>query len=662
VNDALALGFVVVNRSSVGYVSETLGQPGAVTSPDVLTRILVPDLAIDKSHTGEFVAGRNVPFTLDVRNVGNASTRGLVTVTDRLADPLSFVRPPSGDGWTCSTAGHDLTCTRSDSLAPDGAAYPPITYVARVAAGTPAQQLVNTATVANAGDGTPLNDRDTDGGESRPPSIDLAIDKVALTPRVFPGEEVRFLLRVQNRGPDTATRVRVRDVLPPGLTLVSAVPSRGVCTGNVCRLGRLRPEQSATIQLTALAANDTGGRRLVDRAIVTGREPDDDRSNNADRASVLVIPLVDIVVEKTTAAPQIEAGGDATFLVVVRNDGPSDATGVTMVDFLPAGLQAVSATPTQGTCETPTACALGNLAADASAQIVVVARSAATLAGQTLVNAAAALARQPDSNIANNFDTSTVTFVAPPPLPADVVVTKAASTATVTVGGQFSYTVTARNRGPGTADAVVVTDTPDPRLAVDSAVPSQGTCSAGVPVRCDLGALAPGASATVVVNVRALAAGSLSNGVSAITATPTTTPPTERIAVAGVIAQSGPRVGLRKRASRNVVRSGDTVAFTLTATARGNGTARDVEVCDRLPRGFTVVSAGRVRLSGGRWCVRFATLPAGTSRSVRIVTRAPSVGTARRTTNIATLTSGDQAPRFARARVLVVPPSARLTG
>ncbi|MBA2592590.1 MAG: DUF11 domain-containing protein, partial [Gammaproteobacteria bacterium] len=39
-----------------------------------------------------------------------------------------------------------------------------------------------------------------------------------------------------------------------------------------------------------------------------------------------------------------------TYTVPVTNNGPSNATGVTMTDTLPAGVSFVSATPSQGSC------------------------------------------------------------------------------------------------------------------------------------------------------------------------------------------------------------------------------------------------------------------------------------------------------------------------
>ena len=135
-----------------------------------------------------------------------------------------------------------------------------------------------------------------------------------MDPTAFPGDEVRFQLTVRNLGPDTATRVLVRELVPPGLTLTSADPSRGACGGSAvnfsCHVGRLRAGEQFTIDLTAVTGADTGGRTLVNRAVVSGRQTDINLDNNTDDAAVQVIPLVDIVVEKSTAASQIEAGGE----------------------------------------------------------------------------------------------------------------------------------------------------------------------------------------------------------------------------------------------------------------------------------------------------------------------------------------------------------------
>ena len=82
-----------------------------------------------------------------------------------------------------------------------------------------------------------------------------------------------------------------------------------------CHLGRLRAGEEFTIDLTAVTGADTGGRTLVNRAVVSGRQKDINLANNTDTAAVQVIPLVDIVVEKSTAASQIEAGGNARLIV-----------------------------------------------------------------------------------------------------------------------------------------------------------------------------------------------------------------------------------------------------------------------------------------------------------------------------------------------------------
>jgi uncharacterized repeat protein (TIGR01451 family) len=75
-NGGLPVGSEIVNDATVSYLAETLNLPGEVHSPEVVTRVPVPDLAIDKSHEGTFEPGARVPFELAVRNEGEPRRAG----------------------------------------------------------------------------------------------------------------------------------------------------------------------------------------------------------------------------------------------------------------------------------------------------------------------------------------------------------------------------------------------------------------------------------------------------------------------------------------------------------------------------------------------------------------------------------------------------------
>jgi uncharacterized repeat protein (TIGR01451 family) len=102
---------------------------------------------------------------------------------------------------------------------------------------------------------------------------------------------------------------------------------------------------------------------------------------------------------------------------------------------------------------------------------------------------------------------------APPPPPtgsADLAVSQSDSPDPVLAGGQLTYDVRVRNDGPAAATAVTVLDELDALVRFESAAPSRGTCThvAGV-VRCDLGAMAAGETASITVRVTPLQQGNV---------------------------------------------------------------------------------------------------------------------------------------------------------
>src|SRR5207245_2786381 len=84
-------------------------------------------------------------------------------------------------------------------------------------------------------------------------------------------------------------------------------------------------------------------------ATVSGDQSDPDHSNDSANVTTTVTPApppppsADLAVTKSASPDPFNAGDDLTYTIGVSNDGPSDATGVTLSDPIPAGTSFVSA-------------------------------------------------------------------------------------------------------------------------------------------------------------------------------------------------------------------------------------------------------------------------------------------------------------------------------
>jgi uncharacterized repeat protein (TIGR01451 family) len=114
-------------------------------------------------------------------------------------------------------------------------------------------------------------------------------------------------------------------------------------------------------------------------------------------------PVSDVKLTKTGPANAV-IGGQISYTLTAKNNGPSSATNVVVSDPVPAGTTLVSATPSQGTCDTTVSCSLGNLANGNSATITIV--LAATTVG-TVTNTGSVTAAEPDSDTTNNSASAT---------------------------------------------------------------------------------------------------------------------------------------------------------------------------------------------------------------------------------------------------------------
>ena len=175
-------------------------------------------------------------------------------------------------------------------------------------------------------------------------------------------------------GPMPATGVELTDQIPLRTGVrPDHTPSIGTfdpATGLLAASARCRSDSARRCSITArvLAAGT-----LINLAIKTAGDQLD-REHPATTATAprsRPSPVADIVVQKIVDRPGPPRVSESlTFTILVRNAGPSPATGVIVVDRLPPGLTFVSADPDRGTYDPVSgAWTIGDLAVDAAASM-----------------------------------------------------------------------------------------------------------------------------------------------------------------------------------------------------------------------------------------------------------------------------------------------------
>ncbi|MDQ3775189.1 MAG: DUF11 domain-containing protein, partial [Pseudomonadota bacterium] len=112
----------------------------------------------------------------------------------------------------------------------------------------------------------------------------------------------------------------------------------------------------------------------------------------------------------TDAPGAVTTGQQLSYTLVIRNNGPGSATGVTLTDDLPAGVTPGAVTTTQGSCggTDPVGCNLGRIASGAQVTVTV---SVTPTAPGTITNQASVEANETDPNAGNNSVSTATTVV-----------------------------------------------------------------------------------------------------------------------------------------------------------------------------------------------------------------------------------------------------------
>jgi uncharacterized repeat protein (TIGR01451 family) len=434
----------------------------AATSPD-------PDASDDRATTSTPVrpqadvrvtkladppaarAGEPLTYRIGVSNAGPSAATA-VTLHDLLPD--GFDATGASPDPECTLAGRALDCALG-TLAPGASRTVTVTGAVdprQIAA------LENTAAAATAtADREPANDSAT---VTTPVAVsaDLELTKAAAEDTVLAGTDGGWVLTLINRGPATATGVRLHDALPAGTT-ARAVTPQGACVASGrdvdCGFGDLAPGETRIVRVTAAVAADVEG-ELTNSATVASATDDPDASDDTAEATTRAVAQADLRIVKRALSDSVVSGADLTFRLRVINEGPSRAREVVVTDSLPDTLQApIATTRPCAVGGRDLQCELGDLQPGEEIVLDITARVGPGVGpGDTISNTARVSALTADPRSANNVDTETVNSTTR----ADLEVTKTGP-ASANAGEPVSYSLTVRNAGPSDAADVDLIDT-----------------------------------------------------------------------------------------------------------------------------------------------------------------------------------------------------------
>jgi uncharacterized repeat protein (TIGR01451 family) len=495
---------------------------------------------------------------------------------------------------------------------------------------------------------------------------DVAIEKSMTPSPLVPGKEGEYHLKVTNKGPGTAEGIVVSDPLPNGVSFVSAPQDCSIAAGTVtCEGGSLAAGASRTFDLKVKVASSLQS-CPSNTATVTSSTPDLNTSDNTSQVCPPVGREVDLQIEKSARPTTLTSGGQVIYTLIVKNNGPSDASAVKVVDPGASGLNLVAANPSQGSCAIAgdrLSCSLGDLVAGGSAQILITAK--ATINSGEVANTATVSATEKETDPSDNQSSARITVLAgpvPPPVGSppppgaphfDLVTRKTAAKKKIAAGQSATYKITVMNKGPDAAPNVAINDTFNHAGSLVSAKPSAGSCGKGLPLSCSLGEIKAGATVTITVVVRPReAAGGQRNAASA-TGDGTDDNPGNNLSTADISVT--PKLRIVKKVDRKSVQAGGLLHYTIRVTNLSKGiSARDVKTCDRMPSGLALVgSKPKATLSKGKPCWTSAKLKA--EKSVVYQVTAKVLGSAKgRLRNVATAKGPGGRPVRASAPVTVL--------
>ncbi|MBI5459884.1 hypothetical protein [Methanobacterium sp.] len=314
---------VRVNATADGYTTID-------TEAAYINIIPAANLTISKTAPNTVIAGNQITYTITATNNGPDTATGVI-ISDTFPmgiSNISWTAEYSG-GASGPTSGTGNLNINLGTLPAGGSCI--ITVNGTVSSSIPADTILsNTVSITSSTHITdPDNTSDTVFTTVEQESA-IELEKTVNNPRPDVGDTITYTVTVHNNGPSDATNIQIQDIMPAGFNNVAITPSKGTYNSEtgIWTLN-LDVGENATLNLTGEVTALLAGKNTINTATLIG-------TTNQTNATIYV-PQSDLYIQITSNKNNPRPGETFTLTYKLGNNGPDDATNVTITIPIPEG-------------------------------------------------------------------------------------------------------------------------------------------------------------------------------------------------------------------------------------------------------------------------------------------------------------------------------------
>ena len=403
---------------------------------------------VDGVAVSSIQKGSAFTYQVTVKNAGNEDA-GDVVLRDVLPQEVR-VDNVSGIGWSCNAlTSQEYSCSLTAPLLAGSSAI--VEFDVTDLSDPTLELLTNFAEVVASNADTQSTSNTVNFNQAS-----FNVDISYIPGLLEPNSAFDIVVDVVNTGSLELSGIEVVNTIPDGFSYVALAKNTSTCSvsGQVMTCSIDSPvavgvTDTITIPVMSIAVVDE---TVVYTNLTEINSPDLTTPLTISTVLDFVVPVqvFDVEIVKSLDVSEVLVNGTFEYLLTVTNVGENDATGITVTDNLPVGLQFNSAIAADWSCSgaTQVVCLKDSLAVGASSNIVL---SVTAPAQVGIINNMAQVAiNEVDSNAANDVSQVTVAVVTELTIDADLSVS-VNSNDDINQGDALNFEILAKNNGPDVA-------------------------------------------------------------------------------------------------------------------------------------------------------------------------------------------------------------------